>query len=236
MKKTETTQGLHNREQADLLALARAGSAEAFERIMRQNNRSLYRIARSILNDASEAEDVVQETYLRAFTHLQDIQNPYALKSWLTRTAANEALGRLRRHKPAESLDSVLDQGSGFDANIVSFPQASNAENPELTAIRRETLNLVEIAIENMPMIYRSVFMLRAIEGLTTEDTAVCLGISKETVKTRFHRAKTALNEEMKQMAMGVLNDVFSFDGTRCDRIVGATLERLTLMAVIRPI
>lgn len=200
---------------------------------MRQKNLRLYRIARGILNDDREAEDVVQKTCLRAFTNLGNVKNPVALKQWLARRAANEALDRLRRRKPAESLDCLMEILPKDESNIVSLPQIPGMENPELTATRREILHLVEAVSENMPMIYRSVFMLRALEGLTTEETGTCLGISREAVKTCFHRARTALHEELKEMATEVSSDVFSCDGAGCDRIARVAREHLLQLAVV---
>lgn len=213
--------------ETEIMARARKGDAGAFELIMRRNNQRLFRVARSILKDEAEAEDVVQETYLRAFTHLDGVVNAASLSAWLAKVATNEALGRVRRRRPAASLDgldaALMSPGSATFASL----SALNRDNPEAAAARAEIRGLVESAIDRLPQGFRTVFVLRAIEELSVEETALCLGIPKQTVKSRFHRAKLALRRALSEQLEAALNEAFPFGGRRCDRVVAKVLFRL---------
>jgi RNA polymerase sigma-70 factor, ECF subfamily len=212
----------------DLLARARGRDEAAIRSIMQVNNQRLYRLARGILRNDSEAEDVVQETYVRAFTHLDSFQGDSSLSTWLSRIAMNEALGRLRRQRPGVEL-STLPQGM-LEAQIIQFP-LSAAADPEKTMAQREIQNAVERAIDELPEPFRLVFITRVIEGMNVEETAELLDLKPETVKTRLHRARAMLRENVERKIGPVVMEAFPFAGRRCERLTEAVLKRLGVYA-----
>ncbi len=215
---------------AELVQRARARDEAAVRTIMQANNRRLYRLARGILRNDSEAEDVVQETYVRAFTHLNDFRGDSSLATWLSRIAMNEALGRLRRQKPGVEWTS-LPPGT-LEAQIIQFPlSSSSSEDPEKTMAQREIQRVVEHAIDDLPDAFRIVFITRVIEGMNVEETAEILGLKPETVKTRLHRARTMLRENVERKIGPVVMEAFPFAGKRCERLTEAVLKRLGFTA-----
>jgi RNA polymerase sigma-70 factor (ECF subfamily) len=205
-----------------------AGDALAFERLMREHNRRLFRVARSILRDDAEAEDVLQEGYIRAHRALGGFRGESRLSTWLTRIVVNQALER-RRSRPLAGAadadaDSLVEQGSG------SLP-----ETPETLAMRGELRRLIEASIDGLPETHRSVFILRAVEGLSVEETAASLGISQANTKVRFLRARGLLRDSLGQHLGPLIEDVFAFEGGRCDRVVAAVLARLGLSSRMLP-
>jgi RNA polymerase sigma-70 factor, ECF subfamily len=212
-----------------LVELARAGEAAAFRLITQRNNRRLYRVARGILGDDAEAEDVVQETYLRAFENLAGFRSESNLTTWLTRIAINEALGRKRKRRPMldlKHLDMLDEQG---ETRVLIFPGVSAGSNPEADASRAEVRRLLERAVDELPAAFRVVFVMREIEQMSVEETASCLGLREETVKTRVHRARRLLREALDVQLAPALKDSFPFDGARCAHIADLVLERLGL-------
>ncbi|MDO8421465.1 MAG: RNA polymerase sigma factor [Parvibaculum sp.] len=209
-------------EDAQLVEALHAGAPRAFERIMRRYNQRLFRVARSILRNETEAEDAVQEAWLRAFTHMDRLQDANRLGGWLSRIAANEALDRLRRRGPP--LPDNADQLSERHAAPGSIP---SLPTPDAEERRREARAFIEEAVDRLPENFRTVFVLRAIEELTIEETAQILAIPRDTVKTRLHRANKLLREDLKGVLEATLPDVFGFDGARCDRIVARVLGAL---------
>jgi len=209
---------------AELLALMRQGQPAAFAALMRTNNRRLYRLARGILDDDAEAEDAVQEGYVRAFTHLKTFKGESSLATWLARIVCNEALGRLRRRRPTVDVDDLAEtlpaEGDGT-ANI------EDAINPEHAAARKEIQRAIESAVMTLPSNFRAVFMMRAIEQMSIEETAACLGIPDDTVKTRFHRANRLLRDALGEQFAVILEGVFPFLGVRCDGLMGRVLFQL---------
>ena len=210
---------------ADLLALMRRGEPAAFAALMRQNNRRLYRLARSIVRDESEAEDVVQETYVRALAHLDEFRGEASLTTWLARIAANEALGRLRRRRPTVDLAQA--------ENVVALPGVGATLNPENVAARREIRRVIEHAVDALPANFRIVFMLRAVEQMSIDETASLLGIPAETVKTRFHRANRQLRQALSEEFASILDDTFPFAGARCDALMGRVLAHLSVVTTV---
>ncbi len=208
-------------------ALARDGSA--FRAIMKKYNQRLYRLARGIVRNDSEAEDVVQEAYVRAFTHLADFRGDSSLITWLSRIAINEALGRLRTRRP--TVDLVTLESHRTAAEIIQFPLTSKADDPEQTMAQRQILQLVERATDRLPEVYRVVFIARVIEGLSVEETAEALNLRPETVKTRLHRARRLVREHLDKQIGPVLTNAFPFAGRRCERVTVAVLQRLGLPA-----
>jgi RNA polymerase sigma-70 factor (ECF subfamily) len=214
---------------AELVQRAIGRDETAIRSIMQANNRRLYRLARGILRNDSEAEDVVQETYVRALTHLADFRGDSSLATWLARIAMNEALGRLRRQRPGVDLDS-LPPGT-LEAQIIQFPHSATSEDPEKTMAQREIQRVVEHAIDELPDLFRIVFITRVIEGMNVEETAEILGLKPETVKTRLHRARTMLRENVEKKIGPVVMEAFPFAGKRCERLTTAVLKRLGFTA-----
>jgi RNA polymerase sigma-70 factor (ECF subfamily) len=215
--------------EAELVARARERDEAAIRSIMQANNRKLYRLARGILRNDSEAEDVVQETYVRAFTHLQDFRGDSSLATWLARIAMNEALGRLRRQRPAVEWSSIPP--ATLEAQIIQFPHSGVSEDPEKSMAQREIQHVVEHAIDELPDRFRIVFITRVIEGMNVEETAEILGLKPETVKTRLHRARTMLRDNVEKKIGPVVMEAFPFAGKRCERLTDAVLKRLGLTA-----
>ena len=209
----------------DLIRRALARDETAARAIMQANNRRLYRLARGILRNDGEAEDVVQETYVRAFTHLKDFRGDSSLSTWLSRIAMNEALGRLRRQRPSVELSS-LPQGV-LEAQIIQFPLTSAADDPEKSMAQREIQHVVEGAIDELPEPFRIVFITRVLEGMNVEETADILDLKPETVKTRLHRARAMLRDNVERKIGPVVMEAFPFAGRRCDRLTEAVLKRL---------
>lgn len=209
----------------DLARRASAGDPRAFREIMTTHNQALYRIARAVIRNDSEAEDVVQEAYVRAFSHLDGFRGEATLATWLSRITLNEALGRLRRRKRAEK--AMRAEEPGIPGQIIPFPGSTGSDDPERMMAQRQILQLVERATDNLPDVYRGVFMARVIEGRSVEETADLLGIRPETVKTRLHRARLLVRKELEQQIGPVLLDAFPFAGRRCERLTAAVMQRL---------
>ena len=217
-------EGLPDAEIAQRVA---AGDAHAFRLLMRRHNQTLYRTARSILKDDAEAEDAVQDAWLLAYRAMGGFRGDAKLSTWLVRIAANEAIARSRkRRRRAEviRLDGDTDAGEGAEA---SMNDAAMPEQPERSALRAESRRLLERKIDELPEAFRAVFVLRALEELTVEETAAALGIPEATVRTRFFRARGLLREALAREIDTAFEDAFAFAGSRCDRIVAGVLARL---------
>jgi RNA polymerase sigma-70 factor (ECF subfamily) len=198
-----------------------AGESAAFEVIMRRHNQRLYRVARSILRDDAEAEDVMQDAYVRAYQHLDQFAGRAKFSTWLTRIAVHEALARAKRRSRLDSLEAI----TGPYGEIAMPNQAS--ANPEAQASEREMNQLLEQTLLALPDQYRTVIMLRDIEEMSTADTAATLEITEENVKVRLHRARALLRREMFARAGASAAMAFPFPATRCDRVVKRVFERL---------
>lgn len=193
----------------------RAGNAAAYEIIMRRYNQRLYRVARSILRDADDAQDAVQEAYVRAYFKLGSYAPGGAFGAWLTRIAINEALMIKRKNGKMEHDDLDVDRLVATDVG----PAEQNAN--------RELAGLIERAVDRLPGDFRTVFVLRAMQQLSVHETAICLDIPQATVKTRFHRARNLLQQMLNAQIDGAGLRAFEFDGERCDRIVQIVFGRL---------
>lgn len=209
-----------------LIRRALARDEGAFRAIMQANNRRLYRLARGILRNDAEAEDAVQEAYVRAFTHLASFRGESSLATWLGRIVLNEALGRLRRERPRVDVDLV--DHAAMEAQIIQFPLAT-ADDPEKSMAQREIRDVVEHAIDDLPEAFRMVFITRVIEGMNVDETARMLGLKPETVKTRLHRARAMLRENVERKIGPVVLAAFPFAGKRCERLTEAVLKKLDL-------
>ena len=207
----------------ELARRAATGDHDAFARIMRANNRALFRTARAILHDDAEAEDCVQAAYLLAYRGLGAFAGQSKLSTWLTRIVVNEAIGRARR---AARRGVVVPIGAPGDDGAIDA-LATSAPGPEDEAMRGELRRLIERRIDALPEAFRAVFVLRALEELPVEETAAALGIPEATVRTRFFRARGLLREALARDIDQSLEGAFAFDGARCDRLVAAVLQRL---------
>jgi RNA polymerase sigma-70 factor, ECF subfamily len=223
--------GLDGLDDRALVERARNRDGAAVRLIMQRHNRRLYRVARGVLNDDAEAEDVVQEAYVRAFTHLDGFRGEAQFSTWLTRIALNEALGRLRRLRTTvdlKDIDTINDQG---EARVIYLPSARQDSDPEAAAARAEVRRLLERAMDELPAPFRMVLVLRDIEEMSTEETAAHLGLRPETVKTRLHRARRLLRQSLDRTLSSAVRDVFPCAGARCARITEAVLDRLGIDA-----
>ncbi len=205
----------------EVVRRVRAGRIDLFEALMRRYNQRVYRIARAVLRNDAEAEDVTQETWVRAFEHLGQFAERAAFRTWLGRIALHESWARARRGRRHESLEP--DRG----VEGREMKKESPAADPEKAAFDHEVRSLVEAAVEGLPEIYRTVFMLRHVEELSTAETAELLELTEETVKTRLHRARSALQRELLARAGAGIEQAFPFLGARCDRMVASVLARI---------
>jgi RNA polymerase sigma-70 factor (ECF subfamily) len=203
----------------DLVAGVRAGDMALFEEIMRRYNQRLYRVARAIVKDEDEAEDVMQQAYIQAYLHLDSFAGRSRFSTWLTRIAIHEALGR-RRGRQA-TMRALEDDDTAMDHVHIDSP------DPERLAYAGELRALIESSIDALPEPYRLVFMCRDVEGLSTAETCAALDLGEEAVKTRLHRARAALRRELFARAGSSTAQAFEFHLSRCDRVVQAVRQRL---------
>ena len=210
--------------EAELVARAAAGDEAAFETIVRRHNQLLFRTARSILRSDVEAEDAVQDAFLRAWLGLDAFRAESKLSTWLVRIVSNEALGRLRRARlHTVPLEDVM---TSADPKMQVSLADSHGNGPEQTALRAQVRVLIEQQIDLLPDAFRTVFMLREVEGLSARDVAVALDIPVATVRTRAHRARNLLRKGLVGKVEADLSGAFAFDGERCDRIVDNVIKR----------
>ncbi len=216
--------------EAELIDRVRIGDSVALREIMERNNAHLYRLARTVLRNESEAEDVLQETYLRAFRHMSEFRGDAKISTWLTRIALNEALGRLRRRRPETvELSHAEHVSSDSMAQVIPFPTMATDSDPERTLARRQIAGVLERAIDALPDPFRVAFVLREMEGMSGEEAARHLGVPEGTVKTRVHRARRLLRKSVEAELGPALEEAFPFAGRRCARITEAVLSRLGL-------
>ncbi|MDA8109347.1 MAG: RNA polymerase sigma factor [Betaproteobacteria bacterium] len=206
-----------------LVQRAARGEHDAFAQIMRRYNQRLFRTARAILRDDAEAEDALQEAYVHAYRALPGFRGEAQLSTWLVRIVANEALGRLRTRQRGAQVIAL-----GADADIAETQMDESQETqPDHAAERAQSLRLIEAKIDALPEAFRAVFVLRALEELSVEETAAALDIPAATVRTRYFRARALLREALAREFDLALQDAFGFAGVRCDRIVARVLARL---------
>jgi RNA polymerase sigma-70 factor, ECF subfamily len=198
-----------------------AGETALFEILMRRYNQRLYRVARGILHDDSEAEDVMQDAYVRAYEHLNQFAGRAAFSTWLTRIAIHEALARKRRRARMDELDSLPANGESM------IIMKSSTPSPETGTATAETRALLEQAINHLPEAYRTVVILREVEEMSVAETAESLGVSDGVVKTRLHRAHAMLRKDLYARAKGRATDLYQFHAVRCDRVVKVVFERI---------
>jgi len=213
---------------AELVRLVLGKDEAATRALMQRYNRRLYRVARGVVRDDSEAEDVLQEAYLRAFSGLADFRGESSLSTWLTRIVLNQALQRLRRRTdvPVSDIDQDAERRG---AEVIPFPASQSTIDPERAMAQQQLCQLVERAIDELPCEFRTVLMARVIEGMSVEETAAAFDLQPETVKTRLHRARRLLKQALAEHIGPHFGDLFPFAGQRCDRITNAVIERLNI-------
>ena len=205
---------------AEVIRQVLQGNTAMFELLMRRYNERVYRAARSIVRDEQEAEDVMQQAYVNAFTHLRQFNGSAQFSTWLTRIAINEALARVRRRGRYEVFDEL--------SNVEPFMSRSPAENPERQAFTGELRGLLEWAIDTLPDGMREVFVLREVEGLSTSEAAEALDVSEDVVKARLSRGRAALRRVLLDRTGAAAPDAFRFYRPRCDRVVANVLARIS--------
>ena len=191
------------------------GETALFELIVRRYNQRLFRTTRAILRDDDAAEDAMQEAYLRAFAKLDQFAGEAKFSTWLTKIAVYEALGRLRRSKLEEELAETIDA----------------EDNPERAAYGRELQSAIERAVDRLPPLYRTIFVMREVDELSVAETADCLGITQQNVKTRLHRARTLLRSRLERAIGSATSHAFSYLGPRCVRMTAAVMQRINRLA-----
>jgi RNA polymerase sigma-70 factor (ECF subfamily) len=208
----------------EAVARVLGGETALFEVLVRRYNQRLYRVARAIVTSEDEAEDVMQQAYVNAFTHLRQFEGRARFGTWLTRIAVNEAFARLRRRGRFEEAGPMTESS---EDPLDRLP--SGTPSPEDEASRRELRGLLESAFDALPEMYRSVFLLREVEAASTTEAAECLGVSEDTVKTRLHRARGLLRRELFDRAGLTAAALFPFHLSRCDRVLAGVFARLGL-------
>ncbi|MDB5922333.1 MAG: putative polymerase sigma factor [Betaproteobacteria bacterium] len=204
-----------------------SGDRASFEVVMRQCNRQLFRVARAILKDDSEAEEALQEAYITAYVQISAFRGASKLSTWITRIVINESLGRMRKQQRRNVVIPFSEHHEDWHAKENTLADDKNP-SPEDATLRAEIRALLEQKIDALPIAFRTVFMMRELEEMTVEETADCLGIPAATVRTRLFRARALLREALAREIDIATPDAFAFAGTRCDRIVSTVLNRLT--------
>jgi RNA polymerase sigma-70 factor, ECF subfamily len=203
---------------AEVVRRVLGGEPELFEVLMRRHNQRVFRAIRSVLREDQDSEDAMQQAWLNAYAHLAQFQGTAPFSTWMTRIALNEALGRVGRSPRPVRLEEVPEEEEAM---------RSATKDPEGRALDRELGRMMEEAVDGLPDRYRSVFVLREIEGMSTDDAALALGISEEAVKVRLHRARHALRDRLYARVGSAAEGAFVFLGWRCDRVVAGVMGRI---------
>jgi RNA polymerase sigma-70 factor (ECF subfamily) len=203
-------------DDAELVRRIRGGETVFFEIVIHRHSERLFNVARAVLRDEAEAEDVLQDAYVRAYEHLSELRDPSRLGSWLTHIVVHESRARLRKRRLAELTE----------VPIRAVPSPSR--DPEEEALGKQLQGVLAAAIDDLPVGYRTVFVLRDMQGLSTAEVAKSLGISRQAVKMRLHRARAALRDTLWEL-VGTVLAPFKYAGERCERLVERVLQRLQL-------
>ena len=206
----------------DVVSRVRAGETGLYEMLMRRYNQRLFRVIRSVVTNNDEAEDVLQEAWVRAYEHLDQFAGRASFSTWVTRIAFHEALARTRKNRRWTPLENP-------EGEIMAEAERrqTTAETPEMQAERSQLGRMLQAAVDALPETYRSVFVLREVEQLSTTETAECLELSEEAVKTRLHRSRALLRRDLESRLGPAISEAYAFLGARCDRIVMRVLERI---------
>ncbi len=211
----------------EVVSRVRAGESALFEILMRRHNQRVYRVVRAVVKEEADVEDVMQQAYINAFTHLHQFEKRSEFSTWLIRIALHEAFGRRRKVHQSETMTrnaSDVDDDRGEIMETLTSPQP----DPERQAYAQELHRVLEEAVDTLPETYRTVFMLRDIEGLSTSETAEGLGLSDEAVKTRLHRARAMIRRAVTVRIGEVAAGAFQFHAPRCDRVVASVLSTVS--------
>ena len=205
----------------DVIKRVLSGEKELFEILLRRNNQTLYRVIRSYLKNDDDIRDAMQEAYLKAYDKLQQFQGNSAFSTWLIRIGINEALLRIRTIKKTRPLYANED----LQSEKISQISDSKQMNPEKKIIHKEMEALIEQAIDSLPANYRTIYMLKEVEGLENEEIASCLSLSGSNVKVRLHRAKNLLKNELYKLSSEA--EIFEFGQSNCDHLVNNVMNRI---------
>jgi RNA polymerase sigma-70 factor (ECF subfamily) len=214
-------------EDRGLAARIGGGDQAAFEALMRRYNGRLFRVARAILRDDAEAEDALQDAYLDAYRHITEFRGGSALGTWLTRIVVNRSLMRLRRQKRERTVVPFSHHRDADSDGTDVDPADADAESPAGSTLRAEIRAILERRIDELPLAFRTVFVMREVDDMTVEQTAECLSIPAATVRTRLFRARSLLRQSLAADIENATAGVFGFAGARCDRIVSRVLAKL---------
>lgn len=220
---------------AELVARVGCGESLAFETLMRRYNRLLFRSARGVVSDDAEAQDVVQEAYLRAFSSLDSFRGDCELGTWLARIAIRIALDVQRKHKRSVTIDGGLELDVEPTGEHLMAFNASPTDSPDSRAERNQMRALLQQAIDSLPPMYRCVFILRAVQEMSVGEAAACLDLSDDLVKTRYLRARSMLRDALGARVEAYTHDVYAFAGARCDALVAQVLAQLQRVGYIQP-
>ncbi len=206
----------------EIVGCVLAGETALYEVLVRRNNARLYRVTRAILGSDEDAEDVMQDAWVRAFEHLDQFAGRARFSTWVTKIAAHEALARMRARRRFVDLDALTETDEDAMGKL-----RSAEPTPLEHALDRELAALLEAAVDSLPLLYRSVFTLRELEGMSTAETAECLELSPEAVKVRLHRARAMLRRELEARTGAARGETFAFHLSRCDRVAAAVMRRI---------
>jgi RNA polymerase sigma factor (sigma-70 family) len=215
---------VHDRSMANGIA---GGDAAAFECLMRQYNRRLYRLARATLRDRTEAQDALQDAYISAFESMASFRGDASLGTWLSRLVLNECFARMRRNGRRENVIPMVSASRHVESTQMIVDESASPDN---ALGRLQIRDLLERKVDELPENYRIVFVLRSVEELSVEETAGTLGIPEETVRSRHFRAKSMLRESLAQELDLAEADLFEFGGDQCDRVVAAVVARISCL------
>jgi RNA polymerase sigma-70 factor, ECF subfamily len=210
----------------EVVRRVQAGDSALFELLMRRHNQRVYRVIRAVVKEEADVEDVMQQAYINAFTHLHQFEERSQFSTWLIRIALHEAFGRRRKMRLSESMAQIPSDVHGDRGELMETLRSPNAD-PERQAYAQELHRVLEAAVDTLPETYREVFMLRDIEGLSTSETGEGLGLGEEAVKTRLHRARAMIRRAVTARIGEVAAGAFRFHAPRCDRVVAAVLARI---------
>ncbi len=211
----------------ELVDLARRGGENAIRVLIKRNNQRLFRVARSVVRNDAEAEDVVQEAYVKAFTRLDGFKGDAAFSTWLTRIALNEALGRMRKRRPVAGIEEIDVAAAANGGRVIMFPTSLTPPDADAETARSQARELLEDAIDELPQMFRIVFILRDVEELSVEETSQQLSLRPETVKTRLFRARRLMRAAIEKRLTAGFAELYPFNGWRCESMADRVVQRL---------
>jgi len=213
----------HKISESDIIQRILSGEKEFYEILVRRNNQKLYRVIRSYIRDEAEIQDIMQNTYLKSFEKLHQFKQSSLYSTWLIRIGINEVLARLREKG---KIINLTDKSITLDRNAILEMPDTNQLNPEKRIIREEAKRLLENTIDSLDAKYRTVYVLKEVEGMTIKEISECLGISSSNVKVRFHRSRSMLKDKLFEKTNGSV-DIFEFGNSKCDSITESVMKNL---------